>query len=89
MAIQKPRGRPIPNRHPKRKANKGRKAERAKKARGESVRYTFLESIGNDIGNDAILGSRVNVANRKVNLSYTLGKVIGRTKIGTMNVLAL
>ena len=51
---------------------KERNADRAKKGKGESFRYTFLDAHENDIGNDTIPESQVNVATRKVNISDSL-----------------
>lgn len=49
----------------------------------------LLESIGNGDGDDAIPESHVNVATRKVKYLIYREKVIGRAKMGLVNVLAL
>ena len=45
------------------------------KGKAKSVRFTFLEANENALGNGAIPESKVNVANRQVNLSDVTGEI--------------
>ena len=68
----KPRDGPITRRHTQRKEKK-KEITKWRNCKGESVRFTSPETIENELENDAIPESQVNVATRKVNIDDFLG----------------